>query len=113
MIWMDKPRKTTFRNFARTSHLMSDLPGERGTAELLACGKAIGMRPEWLQHRGEPREHFDIFDGKVAAAVALGIPQVTGRELIRRCVLPKRAARAVRVASEAAGHSPNSATAPV
>lgn len=93
MILHDVPRAAGFRRFKRTSHLMSDLLGDAGAAELLAFAKRIGLKSEWLQNPGTPTEHFDLFDGAIDRAVAAGSTEVTGRDLIVRVVRPKRAAR--------------------
>jgi hypothetical protein len=70
---------------------MSDLLGEAGTAELLAFGLRIGLQEAWLQNRGTPTEHFDLFDGAIPRARSAGAKEVAGRDLIARAVRPKRA----------------------
>ena len=91
MIFLDTPRKASFRGRTRTTaHLASDQHGRAGTKELLLFGKAIGMRPSWIQHQGEPREHFDLFDGRVAAALDAGAIEVSPKMFIKRIVWPKR-----------------------
>ncbi len=73
---------------------MSTLLGAEGTTELLAFGARIGLKARWLQNRGEPTEHWDLFDGAIdRARRAGGAEEVTGRDLIERVVRPKRAAR--------------------
>lgn len=58
---MDSPRIDTFRGRrVTTAHLISTLSGEAGTRELCAFAGSIGMELRWLQHAGEPREHFDL-----------------------------------------------------
>ena len=54
------------------SHLMSDLPGEDGTAELVAFARRLGLNPAWIQHRGRPIEHFDVTEPKRQQALRLG-----------------------------------------
>lgn len=54
------------------SHLMSDLPGQDGTAELVAFAQRLGLRPAWIQHPGTPIEHFDLIDSKRRQALRLG-----------------------------------------
>ena len=72
---------------------MSDLTGQAATDELVAfCCGTLGMKREWLQNPGGATEHFDLFDGRVQAALDIGTPSVSGRELVLRCVKPKRAA---------------------
>jgi len=61
MIVMDSPRIDVFRGRrVTTAHLVSTLPGRAGTEELVAFARGIGMDPAWIQHPGEPREHFDL-----------------------------------------------------
>ena len=92
MILFDTPRPVDFRRFTTTAHMMSDRIGEEGTRELLAFGARIGLWEHWIQRRGEPTEHFDLFDGAVDRARACGAVEVTPRELVLRVVFPKRAA---------------------
>lgn len=70
------------RRLGQSSHLVSDLPGEAGTTELLAFAKRIGMRAEWLQKAGTRHEHFDVFEGRYERAIAAGARVVTRRELV-------------------------------
>lgn len=93
MILFDGPRAAGFRRFQRTAHCMSDVVGDAGTIELLAFARRIGLKPQWLQKRGTPTEHFDLFDGAIDRARDAGAAEVTGRDLIERVVKPKRAAR--------------------
>jgi hypothetical protein len=65
---------------------MSDGPGE----ELLVFARRLGLRDEWLQHPGTPREHFDLPPDAREEAIALGAQPVSPQELVRRCVRPKR-----------------------
>jgi hypothetical protein len=83
-------RPTSFLQFSWTSHCASTLMGLQGTDELLDFGRSIGLRVSWLQHRGAPREHFDLFDHRIVAARAHGAAEITPREFIRRVVWPKR-----------------------
>lgn len=70
------------QTFGRWSHLLSDLPGEEGTAELITFAvQGLGLDPSWIQHRGSHREHFDIVDSKRDRAIELGaVPIKYGRE---------------------------------
>ena len=72
-------------------HLLSDVPGSAGTAELLAFVRACGGRDSWLQSPGTYREHFDIFGKWVEQARELGAREATGRE-IAEILTQKRAA---------------------
>lgn len=78
-------RRVGARNGDQWCHLIADTPDE-----LLAFAKRIGMRPEWLQHAGTPREHFDLTPGRRATAVLLGAQEIDRREIVRR-IQSKRA----------------------
>lgn len=93
MILHDHPRLDWFRGkLVRTAHLMSDLPGEEGRAELDAFAIRIGLKLEWRQYTSDPKEHYDLLgDAKIAAAVEAGSTEVTGHDLVRRVIWPKRA----------------------
>lgn len=72
-IVMDAPRKTQLNGReVLTAHLISTLTGAEGTAELLDFGKRIGLSPTWLQHRGTPKEHFDLIGGRCQTAMNAG-----------------------------------------
>jgi hypothetical protein len=60
-------RATVGRIASEWSHLFAD-----STEELLAFGAQLGMRPEWLQHPGTHREHFDLIKTKRLRALGLG-----------------------------------------
>jgi hypothetical protein len=92
VILMHPPGPVSFRHFKLHTHMSSDLPGEAGTQELLDFGRRIGLRESWLQHPGEPKEHFDVFDGAITRARAAGAQEVHHAEFIRRVVQAKRAA---------------------
>lgn len=70
------------RKYGPNSHMFSDLPGDAGTAELLAFARSIGMRPEWLQKPGTCHEHFDVFVARRPLAVAAGAREVTKLEAV-------------------------------
>ena len=93
MILIDEPRPVSFRRFKLGAHMISTYGGEMGTNELLRFGRRIGQRPSWLQKRGQPDEHFDVFDGRIEAAVQAGAMKVTSRELVEH-IRAKRRARA-------------------
>ncbi len=93
MLVFDPPRPVTFQRFTTSAHLGSTLLGEHGTEELLAFGRRIGLSASWLQHKGEPGEHFDLFDGAIVRAQRAGAQQLaSSREYVRKVVIPKRAA---------------------
>lgn len=72
-------------------HLLSDVPGAAGTAELLRFVRASGGKDNWLQSAGTYREHFDIFGEWVERARDLGAREATGRE-VAEILTRKRAA---------------------
>lgn len=96
MILVDPPTPVVFRTFRRASHCMSTLIGEEGTRELLAFGVSIGLHESWLQNRGMPTEHFDLFDRAFGRAVKAGAKVVPSRGLVELVVKPKRRAAAAR-----------------
>lgn len=62
------------------SHLLSDLPGEAGTAELLAFIRNLGLEARWIQNAGTHTEHFDVTEPTRQRALALGaVPIRYGR----------------------------------
>ena len=79
------------------SHLISDLPGEAGTRELLAFVEQLGIEARWIQYPGTRKEHFDITEPTRQRALALGaVPIRYGRE-VARITLGKGAALEGRV----------------
>lgn len=95
MIVYDRPRPCNFRGFERTAHMASTLPGADGTAELIAFARRIGLRAQWIQNKGGPREHFDLFDGAIERADKAGAVEVAPREFITRVVRAKRSLRQI------------------
>lgn len=75
--------------FKRTSHMMSDIPGEEGTRELLAFALRIGLKEEWIQHRGGSGEHFDLFDGAIGRAGKKGAIQLERIDLATKVCIPR------------------------
>lgn len=85
MIFFDCPQNWPRRHGLPTgpcAHLLSDLHGDDGTRELLAFGARFGLEARWLQHRGTYREHFDIFEAAIRAAVHHGARQLDRREFV-------------------------------
>lgn len=64
-------------------HMFSNLPGEEGTAELVAFATSIGMQAKWIQNPGHRHEHFDIWGKRVADCDRAGITVVDRRESVR------------------------------
>ena len=90
MIVMDAPRTDTFRGKQiTTAHLVSTLLGAEGTAELVAFAESIGMRRAWIQHEGEPREHFDLMGSRCERAIKAGA--TVDRNLLASTIGAKRA----------------------
>lgn len=81
-----------FRN-TLSCHMFSDLPGEEGTRELVAFARRIGLKPEWIQHRGSHLEHFDLVERRRVAAVAAGAREVDWREGARISLAGRRRSR--------------------
>ncbi len=71
------------RGARRWSHMISDLPGDAGGVELASMAVRIGLKPEWLQDAGKPREHFDIYSKSILQrAFSLGAKSVRPRGII-------------------------------
>ena len=70
------------RRLGKSAHLVSDLPGEEGTTELVAFAWRIGMRSAWIQKAGTEHEHFDVFEGRYQRALDAGAKVVTRLELV-------------------------------
>ncbi len=64
------------------SHLMSTLDGDEGQKELITFGESIGLKPEWLQKKDSPYEHFDLMGRKIYAASVAGAQESPGRVLV-------------------------------
>lgn len=74
-------RPETPRCFQNTMscHMFSDLPGDEGTIELTNFAKRVGLKPEWIQHKGSFLEHFDLTVSRRAKAASLGAKEVSRR----------------------------------
>ncbi|MBU9386626.1 DUF4031 domain-containing protein [Burkholderia multivorans] len=64
----------------KMSHMIADT-----TEELIAMARTIGVNTRWLQHPGEPGEHFDIAKGKRELAIAAGAVPITLRQCSAMC----------------------------
>jgi hypothetical protein len=69
------------RRGERIYHVLSDLPGEAGTQELVGFVVRYGMRAAWIQYRGTYREHFDAPEHVGLRMLADGAHPATNREL--------------------------------
>jgi hypothetical protein len=76
----DLPRPG-IRRGDRMYHMLSDLPGAEGTAELLAAARACGMPTRFIQYPDTYREHFDIHGPMVEILLARGARLATNREI--------------------------------
>lgn len=74
---MYKYRMGRFRGY-RMSHMIAD-----SHEELMDMANQLGLKVEWLQHEGTPKEHFDIPVHKRAQAIRLGAKAVGMKELVR------------------------------
>lgn len=66
-----------------SSHLISTLPGAKGSAELVAFVEKIGLKRKWIQKSGTHREHFDLNERAHNEALEAGAVQVDWRTLVR------------------------------
>lgn len=73
------------------AHLVSDRPGREGTEELIRFGRRIGLRVRWIQFRGQPKEHFDVFGPQIQRALDAGAKEV-GMHGITEIIQRKREA---------------------
>jgi len=73
---------------ANWSHMFADTP-----EELRAFAQQLGLRPEWIQHEGTIREHFDVTDTVRAQAVAAGAEEIKYPHGTAKLLDRKRAAR--------------------
>ena len=61
-------------------HMFADTP-----EELHAMADRIGVARRWCQHKGTPREHYDICLSKRRRAVAAGAIEVSWHDYGRWC----------------------------
>lgn len=62
-------------------HMIADT-----TLELCQMADKIGVDLKWIQKQGTAFEHFDIALSKKALAIQSGAVEITGRELVTKCV---------------------------
>lgn len=81
-VYVDDMYQTEFGRYGRMkmSHMIADT-----SAELLAMAKTIGVQKRWLQHAGEPGEHFDIAKSKRELAITAGAVPITIRQCSAMC----------------------------
>ena len=82
-VWFEHPAHHGARVRGRavvSAHLMAS-----STAELIAFAARLGLREEWIQYRGQVKEHFDLLgEAKCARAEAAGAERVDRRVLVER-----------------------------
>lgn len=89
-VWFEPPARHGARVRGRpvlSAHLMAST-----TEELIAFAARIGLREEWIQHRGEVKEHFDLMgEAKCDAAERAGAERVDRREFVARMMARRKA----------------------
>ena len=75
------------RTQSRWSHMLADTH-----EELLSMATEMGLRPEWIQHAGTHREHFDLTEPKRLQAIGFGAVQITYPHGTARILSAKREA---------------------
>jgi hypothetical protein len=73
-VYVDNMRRSAKvgRLTARWSHLFADT-----TEELAEVAAWLDLRPEWLQHAGTHREHYDLVEGKRLLAIEFGAIEIS------------------------------------
>lgn len=54
------------------SHLFADT-----SQELADFAAELGLQPEWLQHAGTHREHYDVVEAKRVQAIGFGAVEIS------------------------------------
>lgn len=65
-------------------HMMSTAAGEAGHLELMSFAMRLGLRPEWVQHRGTHRECFDLIQTAIERAERKGCPVLSIKEYTKK-----------------------------
>lgn len=66
-------------------HMMTDDLTDTGLAELHAMATRIGLKRAYFQNKGR-LPHYDLTPSKRTLAVRCGAQEVSGREMVTRCV---------------------------
>lgn len=74
------------RTRSRWSHMLADTH-----EELLDMAAEMGLRPEWIQHPGTHREHFDLTEPKRLQALGFGAVPITYPHGTARVMAAKKA----------------------
>lgn len=83
MILLEFPTRRHGGTKRKWSHMISDQAGQEGSRELAMMAARIGLKPEWLQDAGSPREHFDIYSkAMMQLAFSLDAKEVRPRGII-------------------------------
>lgn len=77
----------------RMYHVLSDIVGAAGDAELRAFVQACGIRPQWAQYSGTYREHFDAPPAAAECLLRNGARLATNREVGALLAAKRAAAR--------------------
>lgn len=70
------------RRWGPSAHLVSDIPGEEGTRELVDFARSLGIPAVAIQHEGRYSEHFDVAGPWLEAARQAGAQLVDRYELV-------------------------------
>lgn len=68
------------------SHMVADT-----APELAEMASGLGLRPDWLQHAGTYREHYDVAKNTRERAIRLGAVPITRRQLAGHLMKRKEA----------------------
>lgn len=87
-VYVDNMRRqaTVGRVRGRWSHLFADT-----SQELADFAAELGLRPEWIQHAGTHREHYDLVEAKRIQAIGFGAVQISYPRETGALVARKRA----------------------
>ncbi len=78
MVYVDDLYKMKMGRLGRMkmSHMIADT-----TEELLSMAEKIGLDKKHIQHKGTPKEHFDVCFSNRNKAVGFGAKEVSYKEL--------------------------------
>lgn len=83
MLYVDRPRHYGWRlrgHAVANSHLITDEPD---LVELHEMAERLGMKRAWFQDDPD-RPHYDLTVQRHRAALELGVPEISSKELIRK-----------------------------
>jgi hypothetical protein len=71
--------------------MMSDQVGQGALDELLAFGKLIGLKPEWIQEAKHPiYVHFDVMNRYYNKALSAGAIPISPKDMARLSIQKKQ-----------------------